>query len=214
VQQRRHGRDRGGGPRRTGGVSTCSGAAAVPTRTAMAPPAAAASAASAATPAAAEAAPTRAAPAAAARAATPAAAKLRINNDTVMWASRLDVTPDNLVHTSRAVVGIDIARVTPSQREVIGGDFHRAIAQVRHAPAHPTAQRSLALRSAEGFILDGFRPIALASPLDGAVYSLHAVCEFSSFFYIMTVRSHGFNDWLTFIRCIIYDAKSYGHKPL
>ena len=104
--------------------------------------------------------------------------------------------------------------MTTAQREVIGGDVHRAIAQARHAPAHPTAQRSLALRPAERFILDGFGPIALASPLDGAVYSLHAVCKFSSFGYIMTMRSHEIDDWLTFIRRIILDAKLHGHKPL
>ena len=30
----------------------------------------------------------------------------------------------------------------------------------------------------------------------------------------MTERSHGIDDWLTFIRRIILDAKSHGHKPL
>ena len=46
------------------------------------------------------------------------------------------------------------------------------------------------------------------------MYSLHAVYEFSSFGYIMTERSHGIDDWLTFIRRIILDAKSQGHTPL
>jgi hypothetical protein len=37
------------------------------------------------------------------------------------------------------------------------------------------------------------------------VYMLHAVCEFSSFGYYMTVRTHGIDDWLTFVRRITLD---------
>jgi hypothetical protein len=52
---------------------------------------------------------------------------VRVNDDTVMWAARLNITPDALVHTSRAVVGVNIARVTPTQRVAMAGDIHRAI---------------------------------------------------------------------------------------
>ena len=153
--------------------------------------------------------------AARATASAPAAAAARVRHDdeALLWAARLNLTPDNLVNTSKAVMGVNVDKVSPAQREIMGSDQHRAVAQARKPSAGLTPPRDLATKPGQRFILDGFGPIAVPSPLDGAVYMMHAVDEFSGWGYVAAVRVHDVDAWIGFIRHFTLDAKTHGLEP-
>lgn len=154
------------------------------------------------------------APALAARP-SPIAASSNVAADdaALLWASRMDADADGLLRLARSVTGTNVVRLTNRQREVINSSIPRAIAQARHAPAHATPPARLATSPADRLICDGFGKHHAASPVDGAVYQFHAVCEYSSYGYIASGKTHTVDDWIAFIRHVMLDARSHGHTP-
>ena len=133
----------------------------------------------------------------------------------LLWAARLGADSDSLPKLARATRGVckGMDSLSPRQREAIRSNMHRAVAQIRHAPAHATPQRDLAPNPAELLVCDGFGKHEAASPIDGAVYQFSAVCEYSSFGYIASGKRHTIDDWLTFLRSVVLDARAQGHVP-
>lgn len=149
-----------------------------------------------------------------ARAPQPVAhAAVRADDDALLWAARLDTDADGLLKLSRATHGVGIERLSPSQREAVGSNLHRAVAQARHAPVSATPLADRATQPAETLVCDGFGKHHAASPLDGAVYQFSAVDEYSSFGYIGSGSTHTIDDWLVFLRGVVLDARAHGHSP-
>lgn len=131
----------------------------------------------------------------------------------LLWASRLDVDADGLLRLSRATRGISIEKLSPAQHRAISSSMHRAIAQAKHAPVGSTPLADRATEPAERLICDGFGKHHAASPVDGSVYQFHAVCEYSSFGYVGSGKTHTIDDWVAFLRGVVLDAKAHGHNP-
>jgi len=53
-----------------------------------------------------------------------------------------------------------------------------------------------------------------ASPIDGAVYQLVAVCELTSYAYVESVKTHTIEDWIKFLRYVVLHARLLGHAPV
>ena len=101
------------------------------------------------------------------------------NDTTAVWAARLGQGADSLLRTVRASRGIDIpARLSPAQREAIGGDAHRAISLACHASASSTPYSDLATLPGETFICDVFGPHSAPFRIDRSVVQFKAICEF------------------------------------
>ena len=140
-----------------------------------------------------------------------ASAAVRADDSALLWASRLGTDAEGLLRIANATRGVGIDKLSARQREAIRANEHRAVAQIKHAPAHATPLRNLAERPAQTLICDGFGVHAAPSPVDGAVYQFSAICEYSSFGYIASGKRHTIDDWLAFLRSVQLDAESHGH---
>tara|TARA_B110000046_G_C13021457_1_gene411460 strand:- start:974 stop:4489 length:3516 start_codon:yes stop_codon:yes gene_type:complete len=144
-----------------------------------------------------------------------ASAAIGTDDMALLWAARLGADSDSLPKLVRATHGVDkgMDSLSPRQREAIRSNMHRAVAQIRHAPAHATPQRDLATAPAELLVCDGFGKHEAPSPVDGAVYQFSAVCEYSSYGYIASGKRHTIEDWIVFLRSVVLDARAHGHAP-
>ena len=143
-----------------------------------------------------------------------AAASVRVDDAALLWAARLGLDADGLSKTARAVHGLSaFDSLTPRQRDAIAANEHRAIAQARHAPTGSTPLRDRATEPGELFVCDGYGWHHAASPTDGAHYQFSAVCEYSSYGYIATAKTHTIDDWIEFLRSVLLDARALGHNP-
>ena len=142
-----------------------------------------------------------------------ASAAVRADDNALLWAARLGTDADGLLRIANATRGVGIDKLSARQREAIRSNEHRAVAQIKHAPARTTPVRNLAECPAETLICDGFGMHAAPSPIDGAVYQFSAICEYSSFGYIASGKRHTIDDWLAFLRSVKLDAESRGHTP-
>ena len=131
----------------------------------------------------------------------------------LLWAARLDTDGEGLLRLSRATTGIGIDRLSARQREAIGANMPRALAQARHHPVHATPLAQRATEPAELLVVDGFGKHHAASPVDGAVYQFSAVDEYSSYGYIASGKTHTIDDWVVFLRTVVLDARAHGHNP-
>jgi hypothetical protein len=140
-------------------------------------------------------------------------AAVRADDHALLWAARLDTDADGLLRLAASTRGIDISSLSARQREAIASNQHRAVAQARHAPVDATPLADRATEPASTLVCDGFGKHHAASPIDGAVYQFSAVCEYSSFGYIASGKTHTVDDWLGFLRSVILDARARGHTP-
>jgi len=133
----------------------------------------------------------------------------------LLWATRLGTDADTLLRISRATHGIDIQKLSTAQLEAIASVEARAIAEARHAPAtRATPVAHLATEPAETLICDGFGWHHAPSPVNGAFYQFHAICEHTSFGYVGEGKTHTVDDWVAFLSGVIADARAQGHKPV
>ena len=138
---------------------------------------------------------------------------IKADDRAILWAARLGLDADGLIRTSKATHGLSLDKLSTSQREAVNSDMNRAIAQSKHAPTSSTPRRDLATEPGSVFILDGFGQHSPASPIDGAVYSFHAVCERTSYGFSADAKTHTVEDWMVFLRNLVLVAKKDGYSP-
>ena len=144
---------------------------------------------------------------------TAAMTQLKADDNALLWAARLSVGPKDLIKISKAVRGIDVDRIPEKTAEAIDRDRFRRLQCSKKRPVNDTPVRDLAEMPGEVFICDGFGKHSAASPIDGAVYQLHAIDEKTDFGYVKSVTSHTVEDWMGFLREVALDARAHGHTP-
>ena len=144
---------------------------------------------------------------------TTSMSSLRVDDRALLWAARLNVGAKGLTKISGAVRGIDVDTISEQAADAIDHDQFRRLQCSKKKPVGRTLVRDLAERPGEVFICDGFGKHSAASPLDGAVYQLHAVDEYTNFGYVKSVSTHTIDDWMDFLREVALDARANGHSP-
>ena len=132
------------------------------------------------------------------------------SDEALLWAARMGLGADGLERFLKAVKGVGLERVPKAQRDVIDSRMDRAIAQAKHAPVGTTPISELATKPGQVLICDGFGKHHAASPVDGAVYQFHAVCERSSFGFCAAGKTHTVDDWMIFLRDVALQIKKHG----
>ena len=132
-----------------------------------------------------------------------ALAQLKADDHALLWAARLNVGAKDLVKIAGAVRGIDVDRVPEQTAEAIDRDQFRRLQCSRKRHVGDTQVRDLAEKPGDVFICDGFGKHTAPSPLNGAVYQLHAIDEKTNFGYVESVTSHIIDDWMKFLRSVV-----------
>ena len=143
----------------------------------------------------------------------PVALTASVDDIALLWASRLGTNADELQRVAKLTSGMPIAKITPRMREAINASIPHNLATERHAPTHTTPLSERATQPAERLICDGWGKHHAASPIDSATYSFSAVCEYSSYGYIACGKTHEVDDWFTFLKSTVLDARARGHNP-
>jgi len=135
-------------------------------------------------------------------------------DEALLWAARLGTDANGLACTSRAVHGVNVDKLSAAVRDAVNSSILRAISQARNGSTGSTPRRNLATKPGEVLVCDGFGKHFAASLIDGSVYQLVAVCEFTSYGYVESVKTHTIDDWIAFLRSIVLHARSLGHEPV
>jgi len=135
-------------------------------------------------------------------------------DEALLWAARLGTDTNGLACTSRAVRGVNVDKLSAAVRDAVNSSIPRAISQTRNGSTGSTPRRNLARKPGEALVCDGFGNHFAAPPIDGSVYQLVAVCEFTSYGYVESVKTHTIDDWITFLRSVVLHARLLGHVPV
>ena len=146
----------------------------------------------------------------AANVAAAAAAKLRADDLALLWGARFEAGADGLKSIAKAVRGVPLEKLSKAQEQAVEANQHRALGQAKHAPVGETSVHERATLPGERLIVDGFGENGLKSPIDGATYQFHAVCEYSSYGFTATGKKHTVDAWIGFLRSVILDARKHG----
>ena len=126
----------------------------------------------------------------------------------MLWAARTYTDSAGLLSLARTVNGINITRISPKAAEAINHDTYRRISVSRKKYTGSTPASHKAMKPGQGFIVDGFGTHSAPSPIDGAVYSFHAICDLTSYGYAAATKTHTSRDWIRFLASVKTHAKA------
>ena len=145
---------------------------------------------------------------------TTCAAQISASDKALLWAARMGIDSARLLKFSRCVQGVNIENISKSAAEIIDHDRFRRLAASKKRPTPATPAKVKAAEPGHTFIIDGFGPHAAHSPVNGAIYQFHSVCENTSYGYTATSILHTAEEWFLFIQFYVLDARSHGHKAV